>query len=133
MKNFKFYSIFLIAAVSFSLTFCSSTTSSPGETVVKAYDLIKANQAKKVVAMYVSDKGEKLSGDEAKKMESIVPMAIEQWDGKDGLKKVEVTEEIIAEDGNSAKIKFTVHFNNGETDNEKADLINMDGKWLIKL
>jgi len=132
MKNLKIYAIFLVLAVSFSLTFCSST-SSPGDTVVKAYDLIKANQAKKVAAMYVTSKGEKLSDAETKKMEGIVPMAVEQWNKKDGLKNVEVTEEIIEEDGNSAKVKFTVHFNNGETNNEKAKLIKIDGKWFFKL
>ena len=51
----------------------------------------------------------------------------------DGIKNIEITEETIAEDGKSAKIKFTVHFNNGETDNENADLLNIDGKWLIKI
>jgi len=132
MKNLKIYAIFLVLAVSFSLTFCSST-SSPGDTVVKAYDLIKANQAKKVAAMYVTSKGEKLSDAETKKMEGIVPMAVEQWNKKDGLKNVEVTEEIIEDDGNSAKVKFTVHFNNGETNNEKAKLIKIDGKWFFKL
>ena len=132
MKNLKIYTILLVLAASFSLTFCSST-SSPGDTVVKAYDLIKANQAKKVAAMYVTGKGEKLSEAETKKMEGLVPMAIEQWNKKDGLKNVEVSEEIIEEDGNSAKVKFTVHFNNGETDNEKAKLVKIDGKWFLKI
>jgi len=52
---------------------------------------------------------------------------------KDGIKNVEIKEEIITEDGKSVKVKFTVHFNNVDTDNENADLLNIDGKWLIKV
>jgi hypothetical protein len=132
MKKFKFYSIFLIVAVSFSLTFCSST-SSPGDTVVKVYDLIKANQAEKVAAMYVTGKGEKLSEAETKKMEGLVPMAIEQWNKKDGLKNIEVTEEIIEDDGNSAKVNFIINYKNGDSENEKAILVKIDGKWFLKI
>ena len=132
MKNLKFYAIFLIVAVSFSLTFCSST-SSPGDTVIKVYDLIKSNKGEQAAAMHVTSKGEKLSKDELKKMAGLAGMAVEQWNEKGGLKNVEVTEETIEEDGNSAKVKFTIHFKNGETDDEKANLLKKDGKWFLQL
>ena len=35
--------------------------------------------------MYVSDKGEKFSEAESKKIEGLVAMAAEEWDKKDGL------------------------------------------------
>ena len=31
------------------------------------------------------------------------------------------------------EIKFIIHFNNGDTDNENADLLKKDGKWFIKI
>lgn len=94
---------------------------------------MKANKPAKVAALYVSDKGEKFSEAETKKIEGLIAMAAEQWDKKDGLKNIEITEEIIEEDGNSAKVKFITNFKNGDSKNEKAKLIKIDGKWFIKI
>ena len=132
MKNFKFYSSFLIVAVIFCFSSCSST-SAPGDTVIKAYDLMMNNQAEKAVALYVSGEGKKLSDDESKKMEGLVGMANDQWNKKDGLKNVEITEEKIDEDGNTAKVNFVVNYKNGDSEKDDADLIKIDGKWFIKL
>lgn len=132
MRNLKFYGFFLALTVAFSFNSCSSS-SSPGDTVVKLYDLMKANQTEKVAALYVSDKGEKFSEAETKKIEGLVAMAVEEWNKKDGLKNIEITEEIIEEDGNSAKVKFVTNFKNGDSKNEKAKLIKIDGKWFIKI
>ena len=133
MKNLKIYTILLIAAVAFSLNSCSSVTSSPGDAIVEAYDFMKNKQFEKASKIYISGKGEKFSEAEAKKMEGLAAMAFEQHEKKDGIKNVEITEETIAEDGKSAKVKFTVHFNNGDTDNDNADLLKIDGKWFIKV
>ncbi len=133
MKNFKIYATLLILGVAFSFNSCTSEASVPGEAIVKAYDFMKNKQFEKTAKMYISDDGEIFSKEEAKKMESLAAMAFEQFEEKDGIKNVEITEETIAEDGKSAIIKFIVHFNNGETDNEKVDLLNIDGKWLIKI
>jgi hypothetical protein len=133
MKNLKIYAIFLVLAVAFSLNSCSSGTSAPGDAIVKAYDFMKNKEFEKAAKMYISGKGEKFTEGEAKMMEGLCSMAFEQWQGKDGIKNVEMTEEIIAEDEKSAKVNFTVLFNNGDTDNKKADLLKIDGKWLIKI
>lgn len=133
MKNLKNYAIFLVLAVAFSLNSCSSGTSAPGDAVVKAYGLMSNKEFEKASKMYVSRKGEKFTEAEAKKMEGLAAMAFEQHEKKEGIKNVEVTEEIVADDGKSADVKFTVHFKNGETDNEKASLLKIDGKWFIKV
>jgi uncharacterized protein YchJ len=131
MKNLKFYSSLMIIASVFCLISCSSGSSSPSEAIIKTYDYVNTNQAKKVAAMYVTKKGEKLSEDEAKKMESIVPMAIEEWNKKDGFKNIEITEETINEDGNSATVKFIINYKNGDTSNEKVKLLKIDNEWLL--
>jgi uncharacterized protein YchJ len=134
MRNLKFYGLFLALTIAFSFNSCStSSTSSPGDTVVKLYDLMKSNKTAKVAALYVSDKGEKFSEAEAKKIEGLAAMASEEWNKKDGLKNIEITEESIEEDGNSAKVKFITNFNNGDSKNEKAKLIKIDGKWFVKI
>jgi len=133
MKNLKIYAILLVVAVSFSLNSCSSGSSKPGDAIVKAYSLMSNKEFEKASKMYVSRKGEKFTEAEAKKMEGLAAMGFEQHEKKEGIKNVEITEEIVADDGKSADVKFTVHFKNGEKDNEKASLLKIDGKWFIKV
>jgi len=133
MRNLKIYTILLVVAVAFSLNSCKSKTSVPGDAIVKAYDFMKNKQFEKAAKMYISGKGEKFTEAETKKMEGLAAMAYEQHEENDGVKNIEITEETIAEDGKSAKVKFIIHFNNGETDTEKADLLNIDSAWFIKV
>ncbi|WP_372792905.1 hypothetical protein [Lutibacter sp.] len=133
MKNLKIYAILLVLAIAFNLNSCSSGISAPGDAIVKAYNFMNNKQFEKAAKLYVGKKGEVFTEAEVKKMEGLVAMAFEQHEKKDGIKNVEITEEIIAEDGKSAKVKFIIHFNNGDTDNENADLLNIDGKWFIKV
>ncbi len=132
MRNLKFYGFFLALTIAFSFNSCSTgSTSSPGDTVVKLYDLMKENKTEKAVTFYVSNKGEKFSEAEAKKVEGLLGMAAEKWNKKDGLKNIEITEEVIAEDGNSAKVKFITNFKNGDTDDERVKLMKIEGKWFV--
>ena len=134
MRNLKFYGFFLALTVVFSFNSCSSGTLSPSDTIIKAYDLTNAKQYKKATALYVSSKGQKFSEEESKKLESMFPSGVKQWnEEKDGFKNVEITEEVIEEDGNSAKVSYIVHFNNGDTDSNKVKLVKIDGKWFIKI
>jgi len=133
MNNLKIFAILLVLAVAFSFNSCSSGASTPGDAIVKAYDFMKNKQFEKAAKMYVSKEGVEFTEAETKKLESFAAMAFEQHEEKEGVKNVEITEEIIAEDGKSAKVKYTINFNNGDTDNEKVSLLNVDGKWFIEV
>ena len=50
---------------------------------------------------------------------------------KDGIKKITIHEEKIAEDGLSARVKYTIEFGDGSTDKENAKLKKIDGKWFM--
>lgn len=54
-------------------------------------------------------------------------------DANDGLDKIEMLQENLAEDGNSAQVKVQVTFKNGKTKNEGFKLIKEDGDWKIRL
>ena len=60
-------------------------------------------------------------------------MAYTEFEKKDGIKNIEIIEDNIDEDGKTSKVKFKVHFNNGDSKNEKVNLINIDRAWFIKL
>ncbi|UMB54286.1 DUF4878 domain-containing protein [Lutibacter sp. A64] len=133
MKHLKLASALLLTIVLFSVSSCGSGTS-PGDTIKKAYDLMKAKDFEKVTTLYVTGEGKKFSEEEAKKMEGLFGMAAkEEFDNKDGLKNIVIDNETIAEDGNSARVDYTVNFKNGDSEKENAKLIKIDGKWFIKV
>ena len=134
MKNLKILASLIILSFVLSFIACSgSSTNSPAGAITKTFDLIKNKEFEKVSKMYVTDRGETLSEAETKKMEGLVAYAYEEHQKKDGIKNIDINEETISEDGNSAKVKITIHFNNGETDNNTSNLIKKDGKWFLKL
>lgn len=133
MRKLKFYASLLVLSIVFSLGSCSSETSTAGDSVVKLYDYIENQEFEKASKIHVSKEGKELSKNEAKMLEGFCAMAFEQHKENDGLKNIEINEENIADDGSSAKVKFTIHFNNGDTENRSVDLLKKSGKWVLKL
>lgn len=133
MKNLKLMSILVLSIVVFIFSSCGSS-SSPGDTIKKAYELMKSKDFDKVVTLYATRDGKKLSEEEAKKMEGLIgTSAKKDFDSKDGLKNIVIDEETIDDDGLNARVKYTVHYKNGDTKKENAKLIKIDGKWFIKI
>jgi len=133
MKHLKLVSVLLFTAVIFSISSCGSS-SSPSDTIKKAYDLMKAKEFEKVTNLYVTSEGKKFSEEEAKKMEGLFGMAAkEEFESKDGLKNIVIDKETIDEDGNGAEVEYTVNFKNGDSEKEDAKLVKLDGKWFIKV
>lgn len=135
MKKLKILASLIIVTLVFSfLTCCSGgSANTPGNSITKTYTLLKNKEFEKVSKMYVSKGGEKLSEAESKKMEGLAAYAYEEHEKKDGLKNIEINEENVSEDGNTAKVKFTIYFKNGDSDIQTRDLIKINGKWLVKL
>lgn len=50
---------------------------------------------------------------------------------KDGIASYETGEVEMAEDGQSAKVHYTLHFGNGSERKDKLSLVLVDGKWMI--
>lgn len=134
MKNSTFYLTLLVLIISVSLTSCGKGGSNtPSKTVIALFDSMKNKDFAKSAAMYVNGKGEKLSEEEAKKIEGMIGMGAKNYEKKGGLDKVVIDEEKINEDGSSAKVNFTIHYKNGKTEKDKMNLIKVDGKWMMKV
>lgn len=134
MKNSTINAIILSVFMAFVFNFCSSTGgNSPGKAVIKLYETMKNKEFDKTAKMYVTKDGEQLSEDEAKKVEGMIGMGSKEYEEKGGLDKVIIEEEEISEDGNSAKVHFTIHFKNGETDEETLHLNKFNGNWVFKI
>jgi len=132
----KKYSLFMLALFLMSVGFVScggSKSSSPGTVVVESFELLPKKEYAKIAKLYAKDNGEMLTDEELKKMEGMMAMAASEYDKNEGIKEISVTEENIAEDGNSAIVKYEVVYNDGSKDSDKANLIKIDGKWYLTL
>lgn len=50
---------------------------------------------------------------------------------KQGIASYEVGEVVMAEDGQSAKVNYTITFGDGTTRTDKQSVVLVDGKWMI--
>ncbi|MCF8298376.1 MAG: DUF4878 domain-containing protein [Saprospiraceae bacterium] len=128
----KHYLLFVaIALVSFGLFSCGGSSSSPGDIVKKSFKYLESKDYAKVAGMYATKKGEVLSDEEQKKVEGMLGMAAQENEKKGGIKEIIIVEENISEDGETAKVEFTIAYKDESESTENADLIKIDGKWYM--
>ena len=132
MKIFKTFLTLTLSVAIFSLSSCSGVSSnSPSDVVKKSFELLKNKEYEKLSKLYVTADGEKLTEDELKKVEGLLGMAYDENQKKDGVKNITIDNEEIMEDGNKAKVKYTITYGNGKTDTETAKLYKIDGDWYL--
>jgi hypothetical protein len=114
---------------------CSSTPAGPGAAMKEYYEaLIKGDYEK--FAEGVKFKDSDASEDAAKQKEGVVAMLKDKMEKAPAEKKptaIEIGSEEIAEDGNTAKVKFKVTLANGNVDEDDQDMVKVDGKWLMQV
>lgn len=134
MKNSTIYMTILTVILVVGFNSCGGSSSkTPSKAVIALYETMKNKEFDKTAKMYVKKDGEKLSEDEAKKIEGMVGMGSKEYEKKGGLDIVTIDEENISEDGNSADVDFTIHFKNGDIDEENVSLIKVNGNWVFKI
>ncbi len=127
--------VFLALVCVFALmaTSCGGDSATPAGAAAECIELIKAKdyegfvetikmsenatpeEVEQVKQMYVSmfkEKGEK------------------QMEKKGGIESYTLVSEEIAEDGQTAKVKYDVTYGDGSTDTQKFDMVLVDGKWM---
>lgn len=130
----KLFLLMLVLLVtSLGLTSCGSSSTSPGDLVKKSYKYLESQDYAKIADMYASANGELLTDEEKKKMEGMIGMAAQEQEKNGKITAVTINEENLSDDGTSCKVKYTVEYDSGKTDNEKADLKLIDGKWYLIL
>ncbi len=103
----------------------------PGATVKKSFSLLADKKYDKVAEMYVKKDGTAFTEEEKGKMVGLMTMASSEITKKQGVKSLDITEEKIAEDGKTAKVKWTIVYGNGETDNSDGELVKVGNDWKM--
>jgi len=120
-----------VAIMSLALAACGSKSATP-EGVADAFlkDYQKGKYAALVEQMHFSETiTQEQKNEFVKLIEEKVKPEVEK---KGGIASYEIGEVIVAEDGQSAKVKYNIIYGDGSKDeNEKMNLVLVDGKWMI--
>ena len=124
----KILSIMTLALV--ALTFVSCNSNSP-EAVVQEYvaDLQTGKYEEAIDLFYF-----KKNLTDADKQQ-YVSMMKDKWgkeiEKKGGITGVEITNVSVAEDGNSANVKYILKYGDGTSKDQDSKLVKVDDKWKI--
>ncbi|MBD7959649.1 MULTISPECIES: DUF4878 domain-containing protein [Comamonas] len=123
----------LAMGMSLGLTACLGG-SAPIDVIRDFYMAVAAGNADKATQYLAL---QQVSADEMRLVKAKVEMMVAQGksvvDANNGLAKIDMLQEDMAADGNSAKVKVQVTFKNDKTKNESFTLLKEDGHWKIRL
>ena len=124
----KMIRLMAVAIAAVAMAACGSKTSSPeeaAEAFLKSYQ--KGDYASMVDQMYFK---QQLTDEEKKEYVAIFEAKItSELDEKGGIASYEIGETEKAEDGQTAKVSYTITYGDGSNQPQKMDLILVDGEW----
>lgn len=125
----KVINLLSIALIALAFAACSSSNTPEG--AMKNYlKAVQNNDAKAVVDMFYFSK--QLSQEEHDQyVQMFAEKLTKQNEKKQGVSSYEIGEVVMAEDGNSAVVNYTVHYGDGTEQSDKQKLVLVDGKWLL--
>ena len=127
----KLVALFAVVAAFFAVSCSSSNT--PGEVAIEAYQLMADGKYEKVLdKFYIADPAEK---EEFKStMLSLCKEKMEpQLQAKGGIEKIELVSEELSEDGKSARVTTKITYGDGSEKEDRTNMVNVDGEWLISM
>ena len=126
----KVISLLSIALMAIAFVACSSSKNTP-EGVVDAYlKAMQQNDTRKALEMFHFSK--ELTSEEFDEYVQMIDDKVKkQNEKKGGIASWEITETELAEDGESAVVKYTVKYGDGSEQKDKQKAVKIDGKWML--
>ena len=132
MKKVPILLVVILFSVTLGLISCGGGGgNSPSNVVKKGLYTFYDKNYEDVAKLYAKKDGTLLTEEEQAKVIGMLSMAMEKQAKKEGIKNLEILEETISEDGNTATVKYTIFFNNGDEDTSTEKLIRIDNDWYM--
>ncbi|MDR0835526.1 MAG: DUF4878 domain-containing protein [Tannerella sp.] len=126
------------AAMILAVSSCGGGSSSPSSIEKSIYSQFQKGNYEKGIEIYFDnisgddDAGKPKSADETKEAVKAFAGKVKQSiDAKGGIKKFEIVEEKIAEDGKTATVASKITYGDGSGDEQSTKYVKQDGKWKI--
>ena len=123
----------LLGLVLFSLTVLTTSCSgpsTPGDTLKNFSYAMEKGDIDEVISMFGAGEDE-MTEEEKAKLESLIKAGQEEIEKKGGIKSIEIIEEKISDDGETAKVKSKTTFGDGTEDEGSSSFILVDGDWKV--
>ena len=126
----KVISLLSIALMAIAFMACSSKKNTP-EGVVDSYlKALQQNDARKALEMFHFSK--ELTPEEFDQYVQMVDEKVtKQNEKKGGIESWEIEPAEMAEDGESAIVRYTVKYGDGSENKDKQKVVKIDGKWML--
>lgn len=126
----KVINLLSIALLAMAFVACSSSKNTP-EGVVDGYlKAMQQNETRKALEMFHFTK-EPTSEEFDQYVQMVDEKVKKQNEKKGGIASWEITETELAEDGESAVVKYTVKYGDGSEQKDKQKAVKIDGKWML--
>ena len=131
MKKFSVLLSVLFVGTILFMASCGGGSNTPGDVVKSYYEKIEKGDSEGAIDLI--DFGDKeLTAEDKEKLVEMFDNGSESIKENEGIKSIEVVEENISEDGNSADVKLKVIYGNDKDEDSQAKLVKVDGKWKLK-
>lgn len=126
----KVFYLLSIALMAMAFVACSSSKNTP-EGVVDAYlKAMQKNDSRKALEMFHFSK--ELTPEEFEEYVQMVDDKVKkQNEKKGGIESWEIQAPELAEDAQSAVVRYTVKYGDGTEDKDKQKVVKIDGKWML--
>ena len=126
----KVFYLLSIALMAMAFVACSSSKNTP-EGVVDAYlKAMQQNDTRKALEMFHFSK--ELTPEEFDEYVQMVDDKVKkQNEKKGGIESWEIEAPEMAEDAESAVVRYTVKYGDGSEDKDKQKVVKIDGKWML--
>ena len=126
----KVFYLLSIALMAMAFVACSSSKNTP-EGVVDAYlKAMQKNDSRKALEMYHFS--EPLTDEQFEEYVQMVDDKVKKEnDKKGGIVSWEIEAPEMAENAESAVVRYTVKYGDGTEDKDKQKVVKIDGKWML--
>lgn len=126
----KVFYLLSIALMAMAFVACSSSKNTP-EGVVDAYlKAMQKNDSRKALEMYHFSKP--LTDEQFEEYVQMVDDKVKKEnDKKGGIVSWEIEAPEMAENAESAVVRYTVKYGDGSEDSDKQKVVKIDGKWML--
>lgn len=126
----KVFYLLSIALMAMAFVACSSSKNTP-EGVVDAYlKAMQQNDTRKALEMFHFSK--ELTPEEFDEYVQMVDDKVKKEnEKKGGIESWEIEAPEMAEDAESAVVRYTVKYGDGSEDKDKQKVVKIDGKWML--
>lgn len=125
----KVINLLSIALMAIAFAACSSNNNPEG-VVTEYLKALQKNDSQKIISLFHFSK-EMSDEDLAQYAQMIDEKVAKQNEKKQGIASYEIGEVVMAEDGQSAVVHYTIHYGDGSDQNDKQKAVLVDGKWML--